>query len=215
MFYQSRIGYYAQILGRINFFAISSSLVGIAGLGLGVLMFSGDNEGDISYGLIVVVVSTLLLIGSFYIYKQKKNIIKNINNLDYIKKHLARMSFITVLLAFAVSPLLLYGLKIVGLFAVVYFINITWNTAKSYYLLSKYLNYGKIKKENMIRKIKPLIYPKVNHNIRWHRFVTVIGWIISVFSFGFIFIIFPIYFGLIQRIIYFVAYGEDKNKWMR
>jgi len=58
---------------------------------------------------------------------------------------------------------------------------------------------------------RKLIYPKVRHNKIWHRIVTVVGWFLSIPTY---FLFFPIYFGIIQRIIYFIAYGDSKEKWL-
>ncbi|MCK5027474.1 MAG: zinc ribbon domain-containing protein [Candidatus Pacebacteria bacterium] len=58
------------------------------------------------------------------------------------------------------------------------------------------------------------IYPKVKQNKTWHRLVTVLGWIMSVITLVFFPITFVIYFAIIQRVVYFVAYGDEKNKWL-
>ena len=126
------------------------------------------------------------------------------------------MSAMAIVLAILISPVLLYGAPIIGLFAVVYFFSIILNTTKAYYYLNRYMNFNgekDIKKQS--KNFFTFIYPKINHDVWWHRLVSVVGWIVSICSLWFIIIVFPLYFGLIQRVIYFIAYGENKSKWMK
>lgn len=60
-------------------------------------------------------------------------------------------------------------------------------------------------------KILRLIYPKVRQDKVWHRIVTVIGWVVSIFTY---LILLPIYFGIVQRVIYYIAYGDNKDEWL-
>ncbi|MCB9810400.1 zinc ribbon domain-containing protein [Candidatus Nomurabacteria bacterium] len=64
---------------------------------------------------------------------------------------------------------------------------------------------------NGFYKLWRLIYPKVKYDKAWHRVVMVVGWVVSIPTY---FLLFPIYFGIIQRVIYFVAYGDNKDKWL-
>jgi uncharacterized membrane protein YvbJ len=59
-----------------------------------------------------------------------------------------------------------------------------------------------------------LIYPKVKQDKAWHRLVFVFGWLVSIVSLVWFPITFAVYFGVIQRGIYFIVYGEDKSKWL-
>ena len=64
------------------------------------------------------------------------------------------------------------------------------------------------------QKFLALIYPKVRQDKAWHRLIFIFGWIISVVSVVYFPITFAIYFGVIQRVIFFIVYGEDKSKWL-
>lgn len=64
------------------------------------------------------------------------------------------------------------------------------------------------------QKFLGLVYPKVRHDKAWHRLVFIFGWLISVVSLVWFPITFIIYFGVIQRGIFFIAYGDDKSKWL-
>jgi len=62
-------------------------------------------------------------------------------------------------------------------------------------------------------KIVRLIYPRIRHDVMWHRIVLVVGWILSIISLALFPIIFVLYFSIGQRLIFFVVYGKDKSKW--
>jgi hypothetical protein len=99
--------------------------------------------------------------------------------------------------------------------------------------LSRLKNISWFKNSLNWKKIKNLIYPEVNSKNMVHRIIFVVGWLL----FGAIIIGFIvddkyffrgltegvvigigfgiIYFGVFQRIIYYIIYGEDKNKWLK
>ena len=64
--------------------------------------------------------------------------------------------------------------------------------------------------KNLIKKI----YPPVRQDVRWHRIMKIIGWTLSVGSVTLFPITFAIYFGLIQRAILYVVYGDKKEEWL-
>jgi hypothetical protein len=66
-----------------------------------------------------------------------------------------------------------------------------------------------------MKEILNKIYPPVRQDVRWHRIMKVIGWALSVASVTFFPITFAIYFGLIQRAILYIAYGDNKEKWLK
>ena len=66
-----------------------------------------------------------------------------------------------------------------------------------------------------MNKIWNLIYPPVRQDIKWHRVVFVIGWILSIMSLALFPLVFILYFGAVQRIIFYIVYGEDESKWQR
>jgi hypothetical protein len=68
--------------------------------------------------------------------------------------------------------------------------------------------------ETGFQKVWRWVYPKVRFEKAWHRLVLVIGWLISIMTLWFFPVTFVIYFGIIQRVIYFIAYGDDKSKWL-
>lgn len=65
--------------------------------------------------------------------------------------------------------------------------------------------------KNLIKKI----YPPVRQDVRWHRIMKVVGWTLSIISIWFFPITFVIYFGLIQRAILYIVYGDNKEKWLK
>lgn len=65
--------------------------------------------------------------------------------------------------------------------------------------------------KSSLKQIWKLIYPRVRHDKMWHRAVTIVGWVVSFFSY---FVLFPVYFGIIQRMIYFIAYGDKREEWL-
>jgi hypothetical protein len=65
-----------------------------------------------------------------------------------------------------------------------------------------------------IKRFLKYIYPVVRQDKRWHRIVKVVGWTISIISLTFFPLVFVIYFGVIQRAIFYIVYGEDKDKWL-
>lgn len=64
------------------------------------------------------------------------------------------------------------------------------------------------------QKFLALVYPKVRQDKAWHRLIFVFGWLISIISLVWFLITFVVYFGIIQRGIYFIVYGEDKSQWL-
>jgi hypothetical protein len=64
-----------------------------------------------------------------------------------------------------------------------------------------------------MKKLFRAIYPKVRQDILWHRVVLVVGWTLSILSLGLFPLTFAIYFGIIQRAIFFIVYGKDESKW--
>lgn len=71
-----------------------------------------------------------------------------------------------------------------------------------------------ISKKNMWQRFLGLVYPKVRQDKMWHRLIFVFGWLISIVSLIWFPITFIVYFGIIQRGIYFIVYGEDKSQWL-
>jgi len=65
-----------------------------------------------------------------------------------------------------------------------------------------------------MKKLINFIYPPIRQDIRWHRILKVLGWILSVGSLIFFPITFLVYFGIIQRIALYIAYGNDKDRWV-
>ncbi|GEM_PF-2437112 len=55
-----------------------------------------------------------------------------------------------------------------------------------------------------------LLYPRVNTEPELHRAVLIVGWLLTFLSVG---LAFFVYFGVVQRIIYYVVYGNDVSKW--
>ena len=129
-----------HIIGRINFFSITASMAGLVGLFLSVILLIDEKNDNFTFDIGLIFASSFLILSAIYIYRVKSGILKNIGNLDYIKKYLARLSVVTILIAIVVSPILLYGLRFMGILAVIFFFSIIWNTIKSYYLISTYLN---------------------------------------------------------------------------
>jgi len=62
--------------------------------------------------------------------------------------------------------------------------------------------------------IRKYIYPPVKQDVVWHRIMKVVGWTVSILSLGAFPVTFAFYFGVIQRAILYIVYGEDKSKWM-
>ena len=65
-----------------------------------------------------------------------------------------------------------------------------------------------------MKKVLKFIYPPVRQDIRWHRVMRVIGWVLSVCSLALFPLTFVLYFAAIQRAILYIVYGEDKEKWL-
>jgi uncharacterized membrane protein YidH (DUF202 family) len=205
------------VLGRVNFFAFWAGLVGVLALILGgfLIVDSGDS---FELGIYCVLVGVVLSGVAALLYLENKKILKRLGDLVYIKKHLGIISIVSLVFGLIATPIFAYVLPLVGIFSLVYFFSILLNTSKAYYFIYKYINFDKQKSKNKNHSkinLLSLIYPKVRHDIWWHRLVSVLGWIISICSLWLIVVVFPLYFGMIQRIIYFVAYGEDKSKWQK
>lgn len=207
------------VLGRINFFSKiamwGGALVAVSGI-LIVILFASDSE-SVSFGIYGIIAAAVLFSSGKFVSIEKKIILSELDNLLHVKKHLAKTSIVSVVLALLISPLLLWGIPILGIFAVFYLLSIIYNTVKVYTYLNKYLGHDVVKSDSKrmaFEEIKRAVYPKVKHDIWWHRLISVIGWILSICSLWFIPVIFPLYFGLVQRIIYYVAYGDNKAKWM-
>jgi len=64
-----------------------------------------------------------------------------------------------------------------------------------------------------MNKILNIIYPSVKQDILWHRIVRVLGWIISVSTIIFFPLTFIVYFGIVQRAIFYIVYGTNKERW--
>jgi len=65
-----------------------------------------------------------------------------------------------------------------------------------------------------MKKFISYIYPPIRQDIRWHRIMKVIGWVISVCSIVYFPLVFILYFTVIQRAILYIVYGKNKGKWL-
>lgn len=75
-----------------------------------------------------------------------------------------------------------------------------------------------------------LVFPKVKKSILWHRLVSAFGYLLTTIAIIYLIVSFfdydyephalvgiitaVLYFALVQRLIYFVAYGENKEEWL-
>jgi len=219
------------MLARINFIAWSTFAIGlIVVLGLVALyfIFPGFYDYDpkspnlqtqwVMIGFVGLIVAVI----GFWMVRKTKNLRKSTHNLDGIDKKLmlltgaALVACALIALPFLISAALigpggpfLFGVALMFVFLallvdIIKFRSLVWRTKNNPQEIVE-------NSKSTFRKIRILIYPKIKHNKIWHRAVTAIGWVVSIFSY---FILFPIYFGVVQRIIYFVAYGDKKEEWL-
>lgn len=59
------------------------------------------------------------------------------------------------------------------------------------------------------------IYIPVRQDILWHRILDVIGWVLSIGSLFLFPLTFTLYFGVIQRVVFYIVYGNDKRRWVK
>jgi hypothetical protein len=211
--FEKVIGSLGLILGRANFFKLISYIIGFCGILFALfVIFISQEENTFDLLVLLFLVSFFMFFLGYFIESQKSKILKNINNFPFVTKCLFKLSVILIIFG-AISTLLLLGtLPALGLFSLFYFISIIFNTVKALYFIKKYQK-PKTEKSRSNFDLIRFIYPKINHEVSWHRLVTVIGWLVSILSVWFIFIVFPIYFIIVQRLIYFVVYGDKKEKW--
>lgn len=203
-----------KLLSRINFVAWSAIIIGFIVLGISFFLYYITESGQhTEVEGIGVLIGLLLITVGFWMTAQIKNTRKSNIDLQKIKKKIAILNTIALLVGIIIVVPILYFFPIWGLGLTVVYVTLLSDITKLYLLA---LNAKKFPEETItlkfiLKKIRIIIYPKINHNKKWHRLVTVTGWIVSIFSY---FILFPIFFGVIQRVIYFVIYGDQKEKWL-
>ena len=68
-------------------------------------------------------------------------------------------------------------------------------------------------KETKWKKLLLRIYPPVRQDKLWLRIMRVVGWTLSILSVTLFPITFVLYFGVIQRVILYIVYGNKKELW--
>ncbi len=64
-----------------------------------------------------------------------------------------------------------------------------------------------------IKQTVKYIYLPVRQDKFFLRLIKVVGWILMVVSHVFFPLTFLIYFGVLQRVLLYLVYGEDKAQW--
>lgn len=65
-----------------------------------------------------------------------------------------------------------------------------------------------------MKKLLYYIYPPIRQDIRWHRIMRVVGWVLSILSIVYFPLVFILYFAGIQRAILYIVYGDKKERWL-
>lgn len=206
-----------KMYSRMNFIASSALISGIGIVILALAFYFVILKGDSKFTDILV----WILFAGLSLSSIGYWIIKNIKKLATLDAQEFRFDSNLISLFFGVAILwiivgvpFLYFFPIWGIVITFVFFGIFFDIVRLIILIQKAKNKestNKIGLKEIVFMVWRLIYPEVRHDRISHRLITIIGWIASLFSW---FILFPIYFGVIQRMIYFVMYGNEKKKWM-
>lgn len=208
-----------KILQRIGFFGWTATIAGGL-LSLAAILFyffvaSGDAPDDLFNLLLLAGLGGLAIVAvGLWMLSQKKAALSRIGDLDLVSRKVLGLGVATLFIGVVITIPLALVFALWGLVAIVVIVLLTYDI----FALSLEIQRLKSHKSNRANgqsassaNLRHLIYPKVKHDKAWHRGITVIGWIATVLSWG---LLFPIYFGIVQRIIYFIAYGDNKSEWL-
>ncbi|MDD2766611.1 MAG: hypothetical protein PHH40_02460 [Candidatus Moranbacteria bacterium] len=206
-----------KMYSRMHFIASSALIVGIGIIILSLAFYFIVLKGDSKFTdiLIWVIFAGLSLssIGYWIIRNVKKLATLDAQEFKF-DSNLISLFFGVAILWIIVGVPFLYFFPIWGVVITFVFFGIFFDIVRLIILIQKAKNresMDKIGFKEFILMAWRLIYPQVRHDHISHRLITIVGWVVSFFSW---FILFPIYFGVIQRMIYFVMYGDEKKKWM-
>jgi|SRR3989344_884739 len=202
------------MLARINFISWSTLVIGIGVmLAAGFLYSISQDDQDFQVEVIMSGAGLAVAVIGFWMVRQVRALRKSSLDLSEIDKKLTLLTISALLVGAIIAAPLLYLAPIWGIGVAFVFGALLLDMMRLRALAWRTKNDPEqiITSKSIFKKIKILIYPKINHGNHWHRLITVVGWIVSIFSW---FILFPIYFGIVQRIIYFVIYGDKKEKWL-
>lgn len=206
-----------KMYSRMNFIASSALVLGVGITILSVAFYFIILKGDPKFTDIliwIIFVGLSLISISYWIIKNIKKIaIFDAQEFRFDSNFISLFFGVAILWIIAGVPFL-YLFPIWGIAITFVFFGIFFDIVRLIILIQKAKNKELINKvgfKEFVSMVGRLIYPEVRHDNISHRLITIIGWIASLFSW---FILFPIYFGVIQRMIYFVMYGNEKKKWM-
>ncbi len=202
---------------RFSYFAWSGIIFCLIGLlAAGFFFFiSTDVSQDISFISQIAAISVIPGVIGAFILRRKRKMIRNVESCEYIRRNLFWDSLLVFVFAIPVTVGLFLCAAIPALVALVFMWNIISKTTSIYMETRDMSEEVHFRPRSRIRVLRRLIYPPINHDVWWHRLVTVVGWVLTCALFYVFFLVIPLYFGVIQRVIYFVVYGKQKESWVK
>lgn len=211
------------MLARINFVAWATFIIGlfvILALVAMYFIFPDFYAYDQKFPnvqqewLIIGFAGLVVAVIGFWMIRQVRTLRKTIHDVLVADKKLMILTIVTLAVGIIIAAPFLVFKSLLGFGLLFIFIALSLDIVKFRLLVWRTKNntqeIADISKSSL-KQIWSLVYPKVRHDKMWHRAVTIIGWVVSFFSY---FLLFPIYFGIIQRMIYFIAYGDKREKWL-